>query len=1363
MAMGDLNQMNDPLTTSLSAVPVAPYFASESDSIASPQSLGGDTALDTVDLRLRERANAMLSWMQPGLVYPAPWQCALSVVNRPVATDRAAFAQILSHARERIHRDFSRQHASVCVAFSFATWAAFCAQEGRAVPSGMRFAAETDFDGEPAVLARSGGVLQNSGIDVWFIVKADTEEAVTALSNQIEADLTTVGVLRDNVYRVEMHSRDNKMVPMGKPGGRVLGGRFQENLRNPASPVEIMEHVLVGDEDPASAGGSYIFTQRFNLNWAELHSKTPAEIDSVVGRHQYTDELIVTHDARSHIRSSHTYDARGNTIKLLRIGLPFGMRARADTGTPLIQHSGTASQTDESGIYFVGLARSADRIEAILESQFGQREADGFARDRLLGGSIARSDLGGFFYAPSLRELGATALTADAKARAKQKLSDWSRFPGVDWFRLNRHFDKRSDNRWMFYNHQDYLFAQGTQVSSDPDLPRPTSLRVQILLEQLFSKWDDTWFRAQKPHDLAPLRPQLIRFFEEPRNFEELQSLLDEEDDTTTDASDAERAANQIMQQPVAVRAGWAGRLLCNLASRLDRAGARGNGGMDTAQIHPLDLLAGSMPAQSLAEGHYLIDYAKDDDDEAERYRWFSMALGPNSGVGHVVPGYEQLLREGLAGLDAAIDAAEAALAADDRERAVKAAPFYAASRLAVRGLSEYLGNLADEAKALADALPAGKKAIEGKSLANLEVRLRWLAGGGAPRSVLEALQLVLSSHATLHLCGEPVAVGRLDRLIRPFVEREGGLQGEDLQEAIDCFWIKLGEKVLLNRIFIDDRQELGNLAMGNRAGPYPKGQSVNQWIQQVTVGGRNPDGTWEYSEATLACLRASAHLPFNAPVLSLRVGKDMPEKWRNLLLAEAAHGQMSGGASPILLNDDKIIPAMARSGDGIGPLPGSTSAALWNSKVREEDAHDYACDGCYEPQFVGANWFHLGGTILLQTLEYAINQGRQIQSAGPTDLFGKNMSFRSPAASEIGSYDEVEALFYKHFEWNYAKQMEGTVADFGRMQGVCPAPLLNLFINDCLSKGQDIYAGGARYNVFGPCFTSLANTINALWAIKTLCFDPETAVTTLPELVSALLSNWGETMIDPLVHPTILASDPQRVAQAATRFRHLREVALSLPRWGRGDPVIDQFGNAICSRIAELSVKVMTSPRPALAALYESAAARFGTTRNPFGGFCLQPGVGTFASYVEQGLGCAASADGRLSGQPLGTDMSPSPSPIDRPATEATQQRADAVTMLEGLTSTDSFGYANGAPIDLNIAESMSHTRLVEILEAFTNGAGSNVLTITVADQATFLSATNSPESYDLLRVRMGGWTEMFVAMHALHQKVHPRRPVSV
>lgn len=1316
-------------------------------------------AKDSTAARLRARSNQILSWMQPGLIYPAPYQCAINIQGVGTSLDRTDFAKILSDAREHTHTKHGSRRASVCIAFAPSIWSRFCEKDGLQQPTDINFENAINNGDAPEVVTRSNGVLSSDPIDAFFLVKADEDQAVAGITKFLVEQLQNLGFADSQLQCAYMNGREQHSgCPMH--GGRVLGGRFAENLRNPSSPSEVLEHVLIGNEDPAAAGGAFVIAQRFRLNWPELNSRTSSEIEKLIGREEYTNELIPSFDSRSHIRSSHTYDANNHTIKLLRIGLPFGTRGELTPSSPLMEGVRAASATDEAGIYFIALAKSANRIERVLESQFGSQIDDGFGRDRLLNSGVIKSDLGGFFYAPSLRELAPERIISDIKTRASESRLDWKRFPAVDWERFNRHYKSRSQNNWMFYNHQDYLYNLGIRSDDEGDRPAGVSIRVQFLLERMFARWDDTWYRSQKPCELAPLRDQLERYFADPKNSAECHEIASRSS-KSVDEDPIVRAADLIMDSSIAIRSAWAKRILCWLAGRPDEIGGRGDGGMDTADVHPLDLLAGSMPAQSLSQGRYFINYVKDTDEEAERYDWYTKGLGPNSGVGHVVPGYDVLLASGINGVAKQIETSQAELQDQDPGRASKALDFYAASHIALKGLSDHLSGLRDAAGKKLAALRPGQ-AIERCNLEELIGRLTWLADGNKPRNLLEALQLVFTGHSTLHLCGEPVAVGRLDQLLRPFFNEESDSEVE-LQEAIDCFWIKLAEKVLLNRIFIDDRQELGNMAMGHRAGSYPKGQSVNQWIQQLTVGGKNPDGSFEHSAVTIACLQASARLPFNAPVLSLRVSRDMPEDWRDRLLKLAARGQMSGGASPILMNDDKIIPAMAKSGDGFGPPADSAAAEKWMSKVRLEDAHNYAADGCYEPQFVGANWFTLGGAIMLKPLEHALNEGREIQSAGPVHLFGRNASFRSPHARDIEGYETLEELFFKHFSWGYAKQMEGSLRDFGRMETVCPAPLLSLFINDCLKKGQDIYGGGARYNVFGPCFTALANTINALWAIKTMCFDPETACTTLEELVPALLSNWGEKMVDPFIHTTVLARDASAISDATERFKYLRSIALQLPKWGRNQGAIDEFGNRIAARVAQIAIETMRDPKPGLAAQYVRCAEKYGSKMNPFGGFSMQPGVGTFASYVEQGIGCGASADGRLSGQPLATDMSPTPSPLDWPATPENQQAADGVAVLEGLRSDDSFGYANGAPIDINISEEMDADRLFEILDAFVDGAGSNVLTVTTADQETFLNAATSPEAHDLLRVRMGGWTEMFVAMYAVHQAVHPRRPLSI
>ena len=222
-------------------------------------------------------------------------------------------------------------------------------------------------------------------------------------------------------------------------------------------------------------------------------------------------------------------------------------------------------------------------------------------------------------------------------------------------------------------------------------------------------------------------------------------------------------------------------------------------------------------------------------------------------------------------------------------------------------------------------------------------------------------------------MSGEPTAVGRLDQLLQPFYEADlqaGRLDEARAQEIIDCFWIKVGEKVQLNRQFVEDHQVFGNLAMGGSSGNYPQGSSLNQWIQQVTVGGTIADnspgrGSPAYNDVTRLCLRAARRLPLNAPCLSLRMRPDIPAD----LVHEAALAILSGGAHPILLSrregDARAAAERRRIGQARAWLDagrGEGRRPVAQHRHRCSDARDYACDGCYEPQLSGTSWFTLGG-----------------------------------------------------------------------------------------------------------------------------------------------------------------------------------------------------------------------------------------------------------------------------------------------------------------------------------------------------------------------------------------------------------------
>ena len=51
----------------------------------------------------------------------------------------------------------------------------------------------------------------------------------------------------------------------------------------------------------------------------------------------------------------------------------------------------------------------------------------------------------------------------------------------------------------------------------------------------------------------------------------------------------------------------------------------------------------------------------------------------------------------------------------------------------------------------------------------------------------------------------------------------------------------------------------------------------------------------------------------------------------------------------------------------------------------------------------------------------------------------------------------------------------------------------------------------------------------------------------------------------------------------------------------------------------------------------------------------------------------------------------------------------------------------------------------------------------VTMADPDTYHMAARQPERYELVRVRMGGWTEYFAAMFPAHHDQHLRRPYFV
>ncbi|KAH8164133.1 hypothetical protein CIB48_g4105 [Xylaria polymorpha] len=928
---------------------------------------------------------------------------------------------------------------------------------------------------------------------------------------------------------------------------------------------------------------------------------------------------------------------------------------------PYDESNGHASR--EEGLMFVAFCNEQQRFEDILQSMVGDRPERPL--DRLM--DFIQGDGGTYWYIPSAHELGVSGVR-----------------PGDDTYE-DPHWKVRSKNGYLFYNTQDYMhqMAEGYYVAGDQP-----SVRVLSLLSRTFNHWRDGWMKGEHfpelPHlkDLLPL----VKKDAVPKSILERKGL-----------------ANFAT--------------LANLLSSPDSKIAKDTG---LVRIAAKELVVGAIPDFTLGRGKEVVPYLTEDETIAA---WLKCQLSEGSAMGHIVPNFQTLVDQGLAGMVADLDkrAEDSRNQGDDAEKV----SFYVSAAESFRGVQAYFTNWVEIARRAHD------KATDEEDKANMadvKDRMERLIHS-PPTSFQDAVQLIFSFHACLHLVGELTAFGRIDQILWPFLEKD--LEEEKItlgyaQEIIDCLWIKIGENAFVNRAFIYDYRSYGTTSINGLGGNFPQGGGINQWVQQITIGG--------YKRRSPRLRRAVLTR------VTLRLYKGIEQEY----IDEAAASILSGGAHPILYNDDKLCEGLFRSGE--------TVTRAWS--------RDYAADGCFEPMLTGASEFTFTNVEPMAALEQTLNRGSTYGAAGSVYLRGLKQAFRTPPASKIEDFEHLKALFLQQLAWLVQRSYNTVLSAYGNFEGICPSPLLSALLDGCVESGRDLTAGGAKFHITKLTLSSSrtalhrrSNTIDSLYAIKKLVFDPESARVTLPELVRCLICDWGYNMIEPYQDKSL---GPANAAANAVRYQELREVALALPKWASGDrdDEVRELGSWFISNMVQQCVAAVREPT-GLKPILESIYAKHG----PGFEFVVTPGVGTFEGYVGDGVPCGASADGRRSGMPIASDMSPVPAPQDLPAAPPHNDIYKA--MASYRDESVEVGISNAAPVDMNIPEDFPLDRLKEFVGKFAEGTvGGNLLTLTCADLDTYKGASEDPEKYNLLRVRMGGWSEFYPTMFPDYQEQQQRRP---
>jgi Pyruvate formate lyase-like len=647
----------------------------------------------------------------------------------------------------------------------------------------------------------------------------------------------------------------------------------------------------------------------------------------------------------------------------------------------------------------------------------------------------------------------------------------------------------------MHHNDVDFWRYLQTLASDDEDLPSP---RVCRLLLKTFEGWKSRpgWVTENQIGHLFRGR---------------------------SDITEVEKA--ELSKKPVIIRKALAIQKMLELVLSPDVARSSGS-----FSVSPDELIVGTLPPFSVGQGKEFVRYLTEDEELAGALDY----LNELSPMGHIVPNHGVILTRGLEGLSR-----EARKNSRSPDRTGRQKDFYEAVAVSLEAVIAFTSGYASAVRAIARQLPednANKQSLENVARC-LDVAPRHPA-----ESFHQALQAIYIMHCALHWTVEIVPIGRLDQLLIPFYKKDvlaGILTRETAQELIDCFWLKLDERVILNFRHAENRFTACDGVLNGFWGPsnYDQGALLNQWMQQITIGGQMPDGNETpvdaCNEVTRMCLAAARRLPLNSPTLDLRVYKGTPGD----VIELAARALLSGGAHPVLLNDDIIVPALAHN--SLAPI---NLAA----------ARNYACDGCYETMVAGESEFSFGFVSALDLIEKTLNRGAGIGGSGPVNLRGSKDSWRSKPARDIADFEEFRSILVKHMRLSCHRYLKNLTTFYGNKESVAPSPLLSAIIAGCLETGRDLTAGGAKYHIFSPLLVGIGNAADSLNVIKELVFNQRQF--SLDELTTCLASDWGHRLLN-IDGKTVVAFGRH---VTMSRIESIRDLCLQGPKFGSGNADVD-------------------------------------------------------------------------------------------------------------------------------------------------------------------------------------------------------------
>ena len=208
--------------------------------------------------------------------------------------------------------------------------------------------------------------------DLLFHIRAKRMDLCFEIAAQIMAKLGDAVTAVDEVHGFRyFDDRD------------LLG--FVDGTENPRGQA-VIEAALIGAEDSAFAGGSYVITQKYLHDLGGWNALSTEAQERIIGRTKLADiELDDSIKPTSAHNALTTITENGTELQIVRDNMPFGQVGSGEFGT-----------------YFIGYCRTPRVTEQMIENMFVGRPPGNY--DRML--DFSRAVTGTLFFVPVRDVLG---------------------------------------------------------------------------------------------------------------------------------------------------------------------------------------------------------------------------------------------------------------------------------------------------------------------------------------------------------------------------------------------------------------------------------------------------------------------------------------------------------------------------------------------------------------------------------------------------------------------------------------------------------------------------------------------------------------------------------------------------------------------------------------------------------------------------------------------------------------------------------------------------------------------------------------------------------------------------------------------